>query len=382
MLVVDTIITKIKLSEMRNNKVRRLGISVYPNHSELNEIKEYIVLAAKYNFKRIFTCLLSVEEGKEKIVAEFTEIIEFAKENGMEVVADVSPKVFGELGISYKDLSFFKEIGADGIRLDMGFTGNEESIMTFNPQDLKIELNISSGTKYLENILSYQANVDNLLGCHNFYPHRYTGLSYAHFIETTKQYKDKGLTTAAFISSPTAKVGPWPVSEGLCTLEMHRELPIVVQAKHLWATELIDDVIIANSFASEAELKALSEIDAYQLTLNCELVPSIPETEKKIVLEEFHFNRGDVSDYVIRSTQSRVKYKGHEFPPFHTPNMKRGAIIVETSLYAHYAGELQLALLEMENSGKTNVVGYVVEEEQMLLDYIKPWQKFKFKELN
>lgn len=45
-------------------------------------------------------------------------------------------------------------------------------------------------------------------------------------------------------------------------------------------------------------------------------------------------------------------------------------------------GELQLALLEMENSGKTNVVGYVVEEEQMLLDYIKPWQKFKFKEAN
>ena len=53
---------------MRSVKVRRLGISVYPNHSELNEIKEYIILAAKYKFKRIFTCLLSVEEGKEKIV--------------------------------------------------------------------------------------------------------------------------------------------------------------------------------------------------------------------------------------------------------------------------------------------------------------------------
>lgn len=366
---------------MRNVKVRRLGISVYPNHSKLEEIKEYIALAAKYKFKRIFTCLLSVEEGKEKIVAEFTEVIKCAKENGMEVIADVSPKVFGELGISYKDLSFFKEIGADGIRLDMGFTGNEESIMTFNPQDLKIELNISSGTKYLENILSYQANADKLLGCHNFYPHRYTGLSFNHFIETTKQYKDKGLITAAFISSPTANVGPWPVNEGLCTLEMHRELPIVVQAKHLWATELIDDVIIANSFASQEELKALSEIDPYQLTLNCELVESIPEIEKKIVLEEFHFNRGDVSDYVIRSTQSRVKYKGHEFPPFHTPNMNRGDIIVETSLYAHYAGELQLALLAMENSGKTNVVGHVVEEEWLLLDYIKPWQKFKFNQV-
>ena len=360
--------------------MRKLGISVYPNHSSVAEIKEYMDLAAKYGFSRVFTCLLSVEdEEKDQIVKEFTETIFHAKSLGMEVIADVSPKVFGQLGVSYNDLSFFKEIGAHGIRLDMGFTGNEESMMTFNPQGLDIELNISSGTRYLENILSYQANSYKLLGCHNFYPHRYTGLGYDHFIETTKVYKENGIRTAAFVNSPTAKIGPWPVEEGLCTLEMHREWPITTQAKHLWATDLIDDVIIANSFASEEELKALSEIDPYKLTLDCELVTDIPELEKKIVLEEFHFNRGDVSDYVIRSTQSRVKYKGHEFKPFNTKDMETGDIIVETSLYAHYAGELQLALLPMENSGKTNVVGKVVEADLALLPYIKPWQKFAFK---
>lgn len=359
--------------------MRRLGISVYPNHSSVPEIREYIDLAARYNFKRVFTCLLSVEGDKETIVQEFTDVIMHAKEKGMEVIADVSPKVFGELGISYNDLTFFKEIGADGIRLDMGFTGNEESIMTFNPQGLKIELNISSGTKYLDNIMSYQANAANLMGCHNFYPHRYTGLNYDHFIETSKQYKEHGLVTAAFVNSPSAHIGPWPVDEGLCTLEMHREWPIEVQTKHLWATEVIDDVIIANAFASEAELKALSDINPYQLTLTCELEEEIPEIEEKIVVEEFHFNRGDVSDYVVRSTQSRVKYKGHEFVPFNTPDMKKGDIIIETSLYAHYAGELQVALKPMKNSGKSNVVGHVVEEEQFLLDYLKPWQKFQFK---
>lgn len=359
--------------------MRRLGISIYPNHSKPEEVKNYIELASKYNFKRVFTCLLSIEGDKEAVVKEFTETIAFAKEKGMEVIADVSPQIFDVLGISYSDLTFFKEIGADGIRLDMGYTGNEESVMTFNPQGLKIELNISNGTKYLENILSYQANAINLYGCHNFYPHRYTGLGYDHFIETSKQYKAQGIKTAAFVSSPTATIGPWPVSEGLCTLEMHRELPIVTQAKHLWATELIDDVIIGNAFASEEELKALSEIDPYQLTLNCELVEEIPETEKKIVLEEPHFNRGDVSDYVIRSTQSRVKYNGHEFPAFHTPAIKKGDILVESSLYTRYAGELQLARLSMENTGKTNVVGHVVEEELFLLDLIKPWQKFKFR---
>ncbi|MBP1042630.1 DUF871 domain-containing protein [Vagococcus sp. BWB3-3] len=362
--------------------MRKLGISVYPNHSSVEEIKAYMDLAAKYRFTRVFTCLLSVDkDDKEKIVQEFTETINYAKSLGMEVVADVSPKVFGELEISYDDLSFFKEIGADGIRLDMGFTGNEESIMTFNPQDLDIELNISSGTRYLENILSYQANTSKLMGCHNFYPHRYTGLSYKHFIETTQIYKENGIRTAAFVNSPTAKIGPWPVEEGLCTLEMHRHWPITTQAKHLWATDLIDDVIIANSFASEEELKALSDISPYQLTLDCVIEDATPELERKIVLEEFHFNRGDVSDYVIRSTQSRVKYKGHNFVPFNTENMATGDILVETSLYAHYAGELQVALLPMENSGKTNVVGHITVDDQVLLPYIKPWQKFKFNEV-
>ena len=361
--------------------MRKLGISVYPNHSSVAEIKDYLDLAAKYNFKRVFTCLLSVEAGKDQIVKEFTETIAHGKSLGMEVIADVSPKVFGALGISYDDLSFFKEIGADGIRLDMGFTGNEESIMTFNPQDLAIELNISSGTRYLENILSYQANSDKLLGCHNFYPHRYTGLNYDHFIATSEVYKEHGIRTAAFINSPTATIGPWPVEEGLCTLEMHRTWPITTQAKHLWATNVIDDVIIANAFASEAELKALSEIDPYRLTLDCVIDPKTPALERKIILEEFHFNRGDISDYVIRSTQSRVKYKGHEFIPFNTVNMDTGDIIIETSLYAHYAGELQVALLPMENAGKSNVVGQVTAADQILLSYLRPWQKFAFHEV-
>lgn len=361
--------------------MRNLGISVYPNHSSIEEIKKYMLLASKYNFKRVFTCLLSVEGNKEQIISEFTSSITYAKSLGMEVIADVSPKVFGDLGISYNDLTFFKKIGADGIRLDMGFTGNEESIMTFNPQGLMIELNISSGTRYLENILSYQALKDKLLGCHNFYPHRYTGLSYEHFIETTKVYKENGIHTAAFINSPSASIGPWPVEEGLCTLEMHRNWPMITAAKHLWATDLIDDVIIANSFASEEELKALSKIDPYKLTFDCALVDDLPEVERKIILEEFHFNRGDISDYVVRSTQSRVKYKGHYFVPFNTVDMESGDIIIETSLYAHYAGELQIALLPMKNSGKSNVVGKITENDRILLEYLQPWQKFALNEV-
>ncbi|WMJ82182.1 MupG family TIM beta-alpha barrel fold protein [Clostridium sp. MB40-C1] len=358
--------------------MKRLGISVYPGHASVEENIKYIELAAKYGFTRIFTCLLSVEGNKEKILSEFKETLRVAKNKNMQVVADVSPKVFKEIGISYSDLSFFKEMGVYGIRLDMGFTGNEESIMTYNNEDLFIELNISNGTKYIENIMSYKPNVDKLMGCHNFYPHRYTGLNYKHFIKCSKQFKNLGIRTSAFINSKAATFGPWPLNEGLCTLEMHREMNIESQAKHLFVTGLIDDVIIANAFASEEELKALSKIDKDMLTFKVELANNIPEIEKDIVLNEPHFNRGDVSDYVIRSTQSRVKYKEHEFLPFNTPDIKRGDIIIDTSLYGHYAGELQIALKDMKNFGRTNIVGNISGKDLFLLNYVEPWQKFKF----
>lgn len=361
--------------------MRGLGISIYPEKATIEENIAYLKLAHKYGFTRIFTCLLSVDGDKEKIVNDFKEIINEANKLGMEVIADVSPRVFGELGISYKDLSFFNDLNAYGIRLDMGFSGLEESIMTFNPYGLKIEINMSNGTRYLENIMSHKPNTENLLGCHNFYPHRYSGLSYEHFIKCSKQFKEYGIRTAAFVSSNNASFGPWPVNEGLCTVEIHRELPITIQTKHLFATGLIDDVIIANCFASEEELRALGELNRDMITFEVELVDSIPEIERKIVLEEFHFNRGDVSEYMIRSTQSRVKYKGHEFVPFNCPDIKRGDIIIDTSLYGHYAGELQVALKDMKNSGKTNVVGKINSDELLLLDFIEPWQKFGFVEI-
>jgi len=359
--------------------MKKLGISIYPEHSTVEKDKAYIALAHKYGFKRIFTCLLSVNGDKDTILKEFKQTITYANELGMEVLVDISPRVFNQLEISYNDLSFFHEMGAYGIRLDLGFTGHEEAVMTYNPYGLKIEINMSNATKYLDNIMTYKPNVENLIGSHNFYPHRYAGLSYKHFVKCCEDFRGHGIRTAAFVNSQDATYGPWPVTEGLCTLEMHRNLPIDVQAKHLFATGLIDDVLIANAYASAAELKALSEVVADQkLTFKVELHPSITELEKKIVLEEPHFYRGDVSDYLIRSTQSRVKYKSEDFKPTFTPAIRRGDILIENELYGQYKGELQIALQDMENSGKTNVVGRILEDEIFLLDYLQPWEKFKF----
>lgn len=359
--------------------LHKLGISIYPEHSTPEKDKAYISLAHRYGFTRVFTCLLSVNGDKEQILREFKETISHANALGMEVMVDISPRIFAALGISYDDLSFFDALGAYGIRLDMGFTGSEEAAMTFNPYGLKIEINMSNDTNYLNNIMDFQPNRENLIGSHNFYPHRYAGLSYDYFVKCSERFRGFQIRTAAFVHSNDATYGPWPVMEGLCTLEMHRELPIETQAKHLLATKLIDDIIVANAYASEKELASLSAVlAAEKFGLRMTLHDTITPLEQKIVLEEPHFYRGDVSDYFIRSTQSRVKYREEAFKPTYTPNIKRGDILIENELYGQYKGELQIALKDMENRGKTNVVGRIHEDEIFLLDYMEPWTKFEF----
>ncbi|MGL5591034.1 MAG: DUF871 domain-containing protein [Metamycoplasmataceae bacterium] len=359
-----------------------LGISVYPEKAKKQDIIDYINLASKYGFKRVFTCLLSADGTKEDIKKEFHEIITSATKKGMEVILDIAPSVFTKLNISYEDLSFFKELGATGIRLDVGFDGLKESVMTFNKYDLDIEINMSSGTKYVDNIISFAPNKKKLIGCHNFYPMEYSALSLETFISTSKQYKELGIRSAAFVNSHTADHGPWPVMDGLCTIEMHRTMPITSQVKHFKLMDLVDDIIIGNAFASEEELKAISEIGDI-IPLDIKFEKTATDIEKKIVLDEPHFNRGDRSDYLIRSTQPRIKYKDKDFKPLNTKKqITKGAIVIGNNNFGQYKGELHLVKMDhLDNLSRKNNVARVADHDLFLIDYIKPWSKFSFKEI-
>lgn len=358
----------------------RLGISIYPEHATLQQNLDYITLAAKYGCTRVFSCLLSITgKTKEEIKDEFTCLIDHAHSYGMEVILDVAPFVFQSLGVTYQDLSFFKEMHADGIRLDEGFDGLKEALMTCNKQGLKIEINASFGNKYIDNIMSHYPNKDCLITCHNFYPQRYTGLSLEHFNKCNTDIKTHDLKIAAFVSSQTNDTfGPWPVNEGLCTLEMHRDLPIDVQARHLFAMGDIDDVIIANCFASEEELQSLSQIRPGILSFKIDFEKELQETERKIIYEHEHFVRGDMSEYMARSTFPRVTFKDESVVPENTRDLKRGDVVIVNDRYLRYKGELHIILKDMPNDGRKNVVGRIPEKEMMLLNYIEPWRPFAF----
>lgn len=359
----------------------RLGISIYPERSTIQRDISYIRQAAKYGFRRIFTCLLSVgEKSKEELIQEFQTLNDVAHEVGMEVILDVNPSVFDKLGASYENLSVFQQMHADGIRLDEGFSGMKTSMMTYNPEGLKIELNASTEMGMIADVVDHCPNPEKLITCHNFYPQRYTGISLEHFTKCSRFVKQLHLPVAAFVSSNAeGTYGPWPVNEGLCTLEMHRSLPIDLQVRHLFATRLVDDVIIANAYAMEEELKLCAAANPGVLTFGIVLEKELTQTEEKILYyEEKHIIRGDMSEYMIRSTWPRETFRKESIPAANTRDLKRGDVVILNDGYSKYKGELHIVLKEMKNDGRKNVIGYLPEEEQILLDYIEPWKVFAF----
>lgn len=350
--------------------MRRLGISVYPEHASQEECFKYMELAAKYGFKRIFTCLLSVKKEKEEMVKEFRTFMDKAHELGFEVAVDTAPDVFKHLGATPKDLSVFHEMGVDIIRLDGHFDDYLDKLITHNPYGIRIEFNGSSDAN-VDGLIRHGADIHNMLICHNFYPQKYSGLGWSTFEKFNNKWKSIGMRTAAFVSSNEDHThGPWPVFDGLPTVEMHRGLPIDVQARHLLAYEKIDDILIGNAFASEEELKALSEVDFTKTTIGIELVDGISDYEKDILFNFEHAGRTDHSDYYIRSSLGR-DFKQEFKNPHRDCNKKtftRGDVVIVNDNLSYYRGECEIVLQDMENDGQRNLVGRIPEEEMMILD--------------
>ena len=152
---------------------------------------------------------------------------------------------------------------------------------------------------------------------------------------------------------------------------------ISYQAMHLFASGLIDDVIIGNAYASEEELRALSEVNRYQLMLHVDYVKQISDIEKTIVEKTQHFRRGDMNEIVIRSTMPRVTYKDIPNPPHdNEEKFQRGDVLIGNDNFGIYKNEFQI-VLKPHKEPRKNKIGSIAKDELFLLDFIKPWTKFK-----
>lgn len=362
---------------------RRLGISVYPEHSTSERDRDYLERAARLGFSRVFTCLLSVNGSAEETIEEFTGFIQMAHGLGFTVSVDTNEDVFKRLGATPEDVGPFARMGVDIIRLDGHFGDHGDIMLTRNAAGIAIEFN-ASGNLPLDVLIERGADARNMVVCHNFYPEPYTGLSEETFRTLSEKYRGMGLPVAAFVTSRVpGAFGPWPVLAGLPTCEDDRQRPIGLQARHLIASGLVDDILIGNCEVSDEELKELAEVDRSRVTLSIDLAPGVSAEEKQVIWGYQHVTRGDASAYMLRSSWPRVDYRDVSISPRATGRaaFSRGDVLVVNDNMAHYRGELEVALQEIPDDGTRNLVGCIPERELFLLDYVKPEHPFGFIDL-
>ena len=379
-----------------------LGVSLYPEQETLEEIDAYLKKASTYGFKKVFTSMFSVPGTKEEIIAYFKDFTKIVHKYGMIVSGDCNSELFHRLEATETDLSVFKDIG-----VDFSFIDERDATLINNKEGIKIEMS-TSFIDVIETAIKNGAKPENISTCHNFYPERYTAPSLEAINDINNYWKAKNIPVAIFISSLVkGSHGPWPVSDGLPTIEEHRDMLIEIQLKHCLALDNVDEIIIGNAYASDEEFKAIDQVmkQVYvdipkneSLGFLADFVPhgltkripfkihldkGITALEKEILFNyPSHSDLGDCMNYMLRSRWTRMIYKGKEIPcrPCDKAYYTRGDVVIVNDNLVHYRGEIQIVLKEMKVDGQRNLLGHIDENEIFILEHIKAKDVFTFVE--
>lgn len=383
-----------------------LGVSLYPEQEKLEDIDRYLALASKYGFTKVFTSMFSVEGTREEIIHYFKNFSAVAHKYGMKVSGDCNGAFFGKMGAKADDLSVFVEMGIDIIRMDFSFNDERDAVLINNKEGILIEM--STGfVSVIENAIANGANPANIATCHNFYPQRYSAPTLESINEMNNYWKQKGIRVAIFISSQQKGThGPWPaVSDGLPTIEEHRNKSVGAQLKHCIALKNVDEVIIGNAYASEEEFREIADVmakafahvpkdeslgfladylphgDVVRMPFRVKLDEGITDLEKKIMMDyPTHNDMGDCLNYTLRSRFTRIIYKNSAIParPCNQTHYTRGDVVIVNDNLKYYAAEVQIVLKDMEVDGQRNLLGRIVDEELVLLDHMGAKDIFTF----
>ncbi|NWQ43524.1 DUF871 family protein [Bacillus sp. EB106-08-02-XG196] len=362
--------------------MREIGISVYPNFYPLDQIKNYLEKAHSFGFKKVFVSLILNNhgfEGAEDVNANtWNNILNYCKELGMTVSADMNDEVFNELGCTLTDLTALQKMGITKLRIDGGFTGEEIALLSKNQQGIQIEVNASMSSsdnqngnalrecrEFLETV-EKEGNIDQLTACHNFFPLPDTALSLENIRPINNLFASFGVPVGGFVASQLSPKDLHHLGHGVCTIEKHRFLPCHIAMSELFANGF-DDVLIGDSFADLSELAEMARCYKQDyIEIPVVFNPFVPQNTKMKIQESILISRVDQPANLIRATDTR----GMEVPPCFCAPRGKFTISVLNYRSAQYEGELQISLKDLGQSVEHNVIGFVHPFAKDLLPYL------------
>lgn len=354
-----------------------LGISVYPRIDSFERDAKYIKDAASFGYERVFICLLSQNLQRDDLIALVKKYSDLVHKYDMKLSVDTNPKTFKLLEASPDELLVFKEMGVDIIRLDadFGFEGNQKIVNN----NLGIIIEINASWELPEDTFDkYNYDPSKVYACHNFYPQRYTGLD----IETCRNFsniiKKAGLRLAVFISSQEPDtVGPWPISDGLPTIEVCRDLDVDEQIRLIESFGIFDDVLFGNAYASIQELEKVSIYHKKEKIIKIKFDDKVTQAEKSIVLDNIHTIRLDSNLIMHRSSNTR---NAKVLARAYDEDFKSNDLILINDKLEYYMGEFEIIKSELKNDGCRNYLGSLEGIEKEILNNIKRGDTYRVEE--
>lgn len=325
-----------------------LGVSIYFTY-ELEEILSLLYRAKESGFSYVFTSLHIPEEDASKYVDKIKTFIDACGKLNLLPIVDVSPRTLNTLGIN--EFSELHNMGVEYLRLDFGFSYDEIKSLSaqfkliFNASTLNIET--------YDELSKRNINLNNVYGCHNFYPKKYSGLRTDKVKDINERIHSYGMKTIGFVPGDAIRRGP--LYEGLPTVETQRNEDVFYNALVL-NKQLNCDVVIVGDFGLKEEtFRQFKNYTAGYIEIKCHI-----DGKYSNFLGYIHHDRFDNSEFFIRSVESIYKYKvDYEIEAENTIARKTGDICISNKRYLRYNGELEIMLKDLPADERVNVVGKV-----------------------
>ncbi|AQX54288.1 MupG family TIM beta-alpha barrel fold protein [Priestia flexa] len=323
-----------------------IGISFYLNDQFA---EQRIMEASKKGVKRAFTSL-HIPEETGHLAQKAKHLLQVAKQHEMEVYADVSKHT--PIHLQIPQLEDLVTLGVTGIRLDDGF---EVEDIIYLSQFFKLAVNASTVSEsFLTALVTAGIEANQLVGWHNFYPRRETGLDEVFFRQQNHMFFQQQIPVIAFVAGQKEKRGP--LFEGLPTLEQHRTTNTLLAAVCL-VEEGISSIYIGDPEFNEEIVNALADWNKHRILTLRMVTETLPACTYQL--------RPDRSRDVVRLQGTRTS---QSIKPSQTIRRPRGTITMDNERYGRYQGEVHIGLNDLPADERVNVIGHIHPEDIELLE--------------
>ncbi|MDE6108312.1 MAG: DUF871 domain-containing protein, partial [Oscillospiraceae bacterium] len=110
----------------------------------MEDIEKYLQTASKYGFNLVFVSMFSVPGTREEVIDIFSKFGAVAHKHGFEVSGDCNGEFFAKMKATPEDLSVFKQMGIDIIRMDFAFNDERDARLINNTEGIKVEMSVGS----------------------------------------------------------------------------------------------------------------------------------------------------------------------------------------------------------------------------------------------